>query len=216
VLADKSTLHGNLEHLNRILPNRTLRSLARYGVAGDKTGMGSKSKGVVLVDEHDIEYVEDRVDPSSEQISRFLQVERRRIFNAPGLQKSEAHTETEGEDLQDEEDAFEEADYKRAMQKLAILQEPLGVIAFCFVMTGTGSSVFFSPNLEKREKALTLLRGLLAKAISVSSAEISVGKIQDTTSSTLNECCDIEVADSVCAPRHYASMLTSYALPDFT
>ena len=126
------------------------------------------------------------------QISRFLNAERHRIFNATGLEKIGPLVNRDNEENAHEE-AFEEADYRRAMQKLAILQEPPGVIAFCFVMTGTGSSVFHSPNVEKRDKSIALLRGLLAKAISVSAAEISVGKIQDTTSGTLSECCDIEV-----------------------
>jgi hypothetical protein len=156
--------------------------------------MGSKSNGVILVDENEVEYVEDSVEPSAEQISRFLNAQRRRIFNAPGLEKSGASALRDHEEMRKEEEAFEEADYIRAMQKLAILKQPPGVIAFCFVMTGTGSSVFYSLNLEKRNKAIALLRGLLARAINVSPAEISVGKIQDTTSSTLNECCDIEVA----------------------
>ena len=187
-----STLHGNLDHLNRILSNRTLRSLARYGIAGDKTDMGAQSSGFVLVDEDDMEYVEDIVEPSKEQMLRFLRAEKRRILNATGLQK-EVENVPENTEGNEDQELLEELDYQRAMKMLAKIKGSPGVIACCFVMTGTGSNVFYHANLDKRGKSIKLFRKTLAKAIGVSTAEISIGKIQDTTSSVLSECCDIEV-----------------------
>lgn len=199
MLADKSTLHGTLDHLSRILSNRTLRTLARHGISGDKTGMGSNSKGFVLIDEEDLEYIADIVEPSKEQIQRFLRAERRRILNDTGLQKDDGHPKEETEEAAEDEEKLEEEDYRRAMKILRQLRASPGVIAVCFVVTGTSSSAFYSPNLEKREASITLFRRVLAKAIGLSTAEVSVGKIQDTTSGVLTECCDIEVGMfSVC------------------
>jgi len=198
VAADKSTLHGNLDQFSRILSNRTLRTLARHGIAGDKTGMGSKSKGFVLVDEDDLEYVADIMEPSKEQIRRFLQAEKRRILNDTGLQKGDEHVKEEAEQDAGEAERLEEEDYRRAMQILAQIQSSPGVIACCFVLTGTSSSMFYSPNLQKRDATIAIFRRTLAKAISVSTAEISINKIQDTTSGPLSESCDIEVCTFSC------------------
>lgn len=189
--AGNSTLHGNLDHLNRILSNRTLRSLARYGIAGDKTDMGAQSSGFVLVDEEDMEYIADIVEPTKEQMLRFLRAEKRRILNANTLQQEVDVPENTEADEDDEK--LEELDYQRSMKMLAKIKESPGVIACCFVMTGTGSNVFYHANLDKREKSIKLFHKTLAKAIHVSTAEISIGKIQDTTSSVMSECCDIEV-----------------------
>lgn len=191
--ADKSTLHGNLDHLSRILSNRTLRTLSKHGIAGDNTGMGSNSKGFVLVDEDDFEYVADIVEPSKEQIRRFLQAERRRLLNDTGLQKGDEHVKEEAEQDAGEYENFEEEDYRRAMKILAQIQASPGVIACCFIATGTSSSKFYSPNLQKRDATITIFRRTLAKAIGVSTAEISINKIQDTTNGPLSESCDIEV-----------------------
>lgn len=197
VAADKSTLHGNLDQFSRILSNRTLRTLARHGIAGDKTGMGSKSKGFVLVDEDDLEYVAD-IEPSKEQIRRFLLAERRRILNDTGLQKGDEHVKEEAEQDAGEAERLEEEDYCRAMKILAQIQASPGVIACCFVLTGTSSSMFYCPDLQKRNATIAIFRRTLAKAISVSTAEISINKIHNSTSGSLSESCDIEVCTFSC------------------
>ena len=193
-----SALHVNLDHLNRVLSNRTLRTLARDGIAGDRTEMGAKSLGFVLVDEEDVEFDAGFCEPSKEQMRRFLNAERRRILNQRGLverhgDKPAKSAVANGGDALDEE-ALEEIDYQRAMRSLAILQASPRVVAWCLVLTGTGSSAFLSPDQNKSQHAITLLRRLLSKAIGVSMPEMSVGKIMDTTSGILSDSCDIDFA----------------------
>jgi len=171
--------------------------------------MGAKTPGFVLVDDDDLEFIADIVEPTDEQVSMFLRAETRR-FNAKNLMKAEKTKKKEHDELDEDEEKLEEEDYQRAMKILAKLHEPPCIIAFCFVMTGTGSSVFYSPNTERREWSLKILRRLLAKGICLSSAEITIGKVQDTTSGTLSECCDIEVLHH--APKHHLTLHSIFAL----
>ena len=151
--------------------------------------MGSKAKGFVLINDEGDEYTADILEPSKEQMLKFLASEKRRIDNR--LQEGLVPQNTE--EMDEDAATIEEADYQRAMKILSKLHESPGVIACCIIMTGTGSSTFYSPNLEKREKCIALLRRTLAKAIDISCAEISIGKIKDTTAGALSECCDVEV-----------------------
>ena len=69
--------------------------------------MGAKTPGFVLVDDDDLEFIADIVEPTDEQVSMFLRAETRR-FNSKNLMKDEKTKKKEHDEVDEDEEKLEE------------------------------------------------------------------------------------------------------------
>eukprot|EP00961_Rhodomonas_salina_P271162 3663966-Rhodomonas_salina.2 len=205
VVRNKSLLRGDDDDdWKKIASKRTARRLAKEGIAADGTGMGLFSKGVVLVDEKEEQYLEPSwYEPTQDQIKRFLRAEAKRVWTQDGrldalVQRILKETKEKDEEEDEGYEQFEEDDYRTALRVLAKLQSRPRILCCAITLTGSGSSNFVTTDKRIRNRSWVVFRRAMAESLGLTEIEIAIVSATTTTVGTLSESVDVDFR--ICTP----------------